>query len=125
MWLVTRSADTDHNRFSIPDCITNQTIERTQEMTPDMTNVVEFIRIRQRIELLIKQIAVSTEQKVIPETNRRFEEATQLLAALTALANNDVQETAVTRLTRQLATLGKKVGSLKGKKRVAKKQLVV
>jgi hypothetical protein len=88
-----------------------------------MTNVGEFIEIRQQIELLTKQISVSAERKVMPESNHRLEEAAQLLATLTAMADNDVQEIAVGRLTRQLAGLGKKVEALKGKKRVVKKQL--
>ncbi len=95
------------------------------EINPEMTNVVEFIRIRQRIELLAKQIAVSTEQKAAAESNHRLDEASQLLVTLTAMANNDIQDIVIGRLTRQLAGLGTKVGALAVKKRVAKKQPVV
>ena len=91
-------------------------------MNPEMTNVVEFIRIRQRIELLAKQIAVSAEQKVIPESNHRLDEASQLLVTLKAMADNDVQEIAIKRLTSLIAHLGVKVGTLTSKKRVVKKQ---
>jgi hypothetical protein len=94
-------------------------------MNPEMTNVVEFIRIRQRIELLAKQIAVSTVQKAAVESSHRLDEASQLLVTLTAMASNDVQEIVIGRLTRQLAGLGTKVGALAGKKRVAKKQPAV
>jgi hypothetical protein len=94
-------------------------------MNPDMTNVVEFIRIRQRIELLAKQIASTTEQKAAAESSHRLNEASQLLVTLTAMADNDVQEIVIGRLTRQLAGLGIKVGALASKKRVAKKQPAV
>jgi hypothetical protein len=93
------------------------------EINPEMTNVVEFIRIRQRIELLAKQIAVSTELKAAAES--RLDEASQLLVTLTAMANNDIQDIVIGRLTRQLAGLGTKVGALAVKKRVAKKQPAV
>ena len=95
------------------------------EINPEMTNVVEFIRIRQRIELLAKQIAVSTELKSAAESNHRLDEASQLLVTLTAMANNDIQDIVIGRLTRQLAGLGTKVGALAVKKRVAKKQPAV
>ena len=94
-------------------------------MTTEMGNVAEFIRIRQRIELLAKQIAVSTEQKSAAESSHRLDEASQLLVTLTAMANNDIQDIVIGRLTRQLAGLGTKVGALAVKKRVAKKQPAV
>jgi hypothetical protein len=97
----------------------------TTEMTSEMTNVVEFIRIRQRIELLAKQIASTTEHKAVADSSQRLDEASKLLVTLTAMANNDVQEIVIGRLTRQLASLGTKVGALAGKKRVAKKQPAV
>jgi hypothetical protein len=90
-----------------------------------MTNVAEFIEIRQRIELLTQQIVVSTERKAVPESSHRLDEAVQLLGTLTAMADNDVQDIAVGRLTRQLNNLGIKVGALTAKKRVVKKQLIV
>jgi hypothetical protein len=40
------------------------------------------------------------------------------------MANNDVQDIVIGRLTRQLASLGIKVGALTSKKRVAKKHPV-
>jgi hypothetical protein len=48
-----------------------------------------------------------------------------LLVTLTAMANNDIQDIVIGRLTRQLAGLGTKVGALAVKKRVAKKQPAV
>jgi len=95
------------------------------EMPTEMTNVVEFIRIRQRIELLAKQIESTTDQKAAAESAVRLDEASQLLATLTAMANNDVQDIVIGRLTRQLGTLRTKVGALAGRKRAAKKQPAV
>jgi len=89
-----------------------------------MNNVAEFIEIRQQIEFLAKQIATLAERKTMPQSKVRLDEATELLVKLTALADNDVQEIAVGRLTRLLATLGTKVGTLTPKKRVVKKQPV-
>jgi hypothetical protein len=94
-------------------------------LTIEMTNVVEFIRIRQRIELLAKQIDFTTKQKAAAESSQRLDEASKLLVTLTAMANNDIQDIVIGRLTRQLASLGIKVGKLPSKKRVAKKQLAV
>jgi inorganic triphosphatase YgiF len=94
-------------------------------LTTEMTNVVEFIRIRQRIELLAKQIDFTTKQKAAAESSQRLDEASKLLVTLTAMANNDIQDIVIGRLTRQLASLGIKVGKLPSKKRVAKKQLAV
>jgi hypothetical protein len=94
-------------------------------LTTEMTNVVEFIRIRQRIELLTKQIDFTTKQKAAAESSNRLEEASKLLVTLTAMANNDIQDIVIGRLTRQLASLEIKVGKLPSKKRVAKKQLAV
>ncbi len=89
-----------------------------------MTNVAEFIEIRQRIELLAKQIALSAERKTVVQSKHSLDEANQLLAKLTAMADNDVQEIAVGRLTRLLTSLGTKVESLTAKPRVSKKQPV-
>lgn len=97
----------------------------TTEVTAEMANVVEFIRIRQHIELLAKQIASTTAQKAAAESIRRLEEATKLLATLADMASNDVQEIVIRRLTRQLVSLGIKARALGGKKRVKSKQPVV
>jgi hypothetical protein len=93
-------------------------------MVTEMVRVVEFIRIRQRIELLAKQIESTTAQKAAAESVSRLEEATKLLVALAAMADNDVQEIAIRRLTRQLFSLGIKVRALAGKKTAMKKLLV-
>jgi hypothetical protein len=87
----------------------------------ESTNVAEFIEIRQHIESLASQIVLSAQQKEMPRSKNKLDEANELLAKLTSMANNDVQEIAVGRLTRQLAGLGVKVDALAAKKRVVKK----
>jgi hypothetical protein len=89
-----------------------------------MNNVAEFIEIRQRIELLAKEITGLFERKTILQSKCKLDEATELLVKLTAIADNDVQQIAVGRLTRLLTTLGTKITALTPKKRVAKKQPV-
>jgi hypothetical protein len=85
-----------------------------------MSNVAEFIEVRQRIEFLAKEIAVLIERKTVPQSKAKLDEASSHLEKLTAMADNDVQHIAVGRLTRLLATLTKKVASQTPKKRVAK-----
>lgn len=93
-------------------------------MTTEMANAVEFITIRQRIELLAKQIDSTTEEKAAAESNHRLDEASKLLVTLAAMARNDRQEIAIERLTRQLADLGTKVGISGGNKRVPRNKLL-
>jgi hypothetical protein len=90
-----------------------------------MNDVAEFVKIRQGIESLAKEIAILVERKTMPQSKARLDEATELLVKLTSIADNDVQEIAVGRLTRLLGHLGTKVVALGPKKRVAKKQPVV
>ena len=90
-----------------------------------MTNVAEFIETRLQIESLVQQIALSAERKAIPQSKQRLDEAARLLETLTAMADNDVQESAVGRLTRELAGLGTKVEKLARKRPVSKKRPTV
>ena len=84
-----------------------------------MSNVAEFIEIRQRIESLAKEIAVLLGRKAMPHSKAKLDEAMGLLEKLAAMPENDVQHIAVGRLTRLLATLSKKVVTQPPKKRVA------
>ena len=90
-----------------------------------MSNVAEFIETRLQIESLVQQIALSAERKAIPQSKKKLDEAVQLLETLRAMADNDVQESAVGRLTSALAGLGTKVEKLERKTPVRKKQAVV
>lgn len=90
-----------------------------------MSNVAKFIEIRQRIELLAEHIVVSGERKVMLESSQKLDKAKKLLAELTDMADNDVQEVVVERLTGLLARLGTKVEASVAKKQVVKKQPAV
>ncbi len=106
--------------MSIPDAVTS-----TYPKDYKMSTVAEFVDVRQQIEALVKQVALLTERKVALDSAQRLEHAGQLLETLKTMADNDVQEICVGRLTRELASLQKKVGSLGSAKRVTKKQPVI
>jgi inorganic triphosphatase YgiF len=86
-----------------------------------MNNVAEFIEVRQQIESLAKEIETLIEQNTMTQSRTRLDETAALLTKLTALADNDVQEIAVGRLTRLLTKLATKVAMLETRKRVVKK----
>jgi hypothetical protein len=86
-----------------------------------MSNVAEFIKIREQIEFLAKEIAVLLEQNTAPQSKPKLDEATALLVNLTNMVDNDVQVIAVGRLTRLLGTLQTKVTARESKRRVIKK----
>lgn len=86
-----------------------------------MGNVAEFIRIREQIESLAKEIPILLEKNTAAAQARLLlEEATGLLANLTSMVDNDVQVTAVGRLTRLLNTLQSKVTATEAKRTVKK-----
>jgi hypothetical protein len=89
-----------------------------------MNNVQDFIKVRQEIEILTKEIDTLIQGKVMPQSKTRFDEATVLLTKLTTMADNDVQHVAVGRLTRLLFKLGTKVGMLNTKTRTARGKAV-
>jgi hypothetical protein len=89
-----------------------------------MATVAEFIEIRQQIESLIGQITAPA-GKGIPGSTQRLGQATQLLATLKGMADNDVQEICVGRLTRVLAKLETKAVAPSSRKRVTKRQPAV
>lgn len=86
-----------------------------------MNDVAEFIKIRQQIESLAKEIPLLVERRTMPESKLRLDEAAELLTKLASIADNDVQEIAVGRLTRLLASLRPKVEALESKRQVVKK----
>jgi hypothetical protein len=86
-----------------------------------MSNVAEFIRIREQIESHAKEISALLELNTTPQPKLMLDEATGLLANLTDMVDNDIQVVAVGRLTRLLGTLQTKVTKMEAKKRPAKK----
>jgi hypothetical protein len=89
-----------------------------------MSNVEEFIKVRQNIESLAVEIDGLVEGKTMPRSKTKLDEAAELLRRLTEMADNDVQHVAVGRLTRLVAKLGMRVGVLGAHKRVVKKHPV-
>jgi hypothetical protein len=86
-----------------------------------VSNVREFVEIRLQIESLASEMAVFIDRKSMPQSQTRLDEAGNLLAKLTAMADNDVQNVAVARLTRLLGNLETKVAKLKPPKKERKK----
>lgn len=86
-----------------------------------MNNVAEFVKVRQGIESLVVEIDALVEGKAMPESKIKLDEAVALLTRLTEMADNDVQQIAVGRLTRALTRLGTRVGALRTSKRPAGK----
>jgi len=88
-----------------------------------MSNVEEFINIRKTIEALITQITADLKEDG-PRSRERLVDAGRHLKELTVMVSNDVQATAVDRLTRQLSTLEARVGAAAAKKSTGRKPSV-
>jgi hypothetical protein len=86
-----------------------------------MSNVAEFISIREQIESHAKEIAELLEQNTIQRGKTLLDDASRLLTILTDMADNDVQVTAVGRLTRLLNNLRVKMIAAEAKQRSPKK----
>lgn len=87
-----------------------------------MSNVAEFIKVREKIESLATEMDALIGRKILPESKIRLDEAGALLTKLTEMADNDVQQVAVVRLTRLLTKLGLRVGALKLPRRATPSQ---
>jgi hypothetical protein len=81
--------------------------------------VKEFVEIRQQIESLANEIAVLVDRKNIPESKTKLLKAAELLEKLKAMADNDVQEAVVTRLTWLLGKTELKISKLKMPKKTS------
>ncbi len=81
-----------------------------------MSNVAEFIEIRENIEALARQITTCLEQVVVQDARQHLEEANKQLEVLKGMVDNDVQVIVSGRLSRQLASLGAKVETMATKR---------
>jgi hypothetical protein len=90
-----------------------------------MATVAEFIAIRQQIESVVDQVTVLTEQRKAFDSSEKLQKAGELLETLKTMADNDVQENCVVRLTTALAGLRSKAKSAPRTKRAAKRQPAV
>lgn len=86
-----------------------------------MSNVADFIKIREQIESRADNIGKLLAQGAVVEPKLMLDQASELLVKLTAMVDNDIQVTAAGRLTRLLGSLRKKVASLEKKKHVPRK----
>lgn len=86
-----------------------------------MNNVAEFIRIREQIESHAKEITALLAQNIMPQSKTMLDDAAGLLVQLTDMVDNDVQVTAVGRLTWLLDSLRAKVGAAEAKRPARKK----
>lgn len=86
-----------------------------------MNDVAEFIRIREQIESHAKDISDLLGKNIVAEPKVLLDQASELLAKLTTMVDNDIQVTAVSRLTRLLDSLRTKAISVEKKKQTGKK----
>jgi hypothetical protein len=87
-----------------------------------MSNVAEFIAVRENIEALVRKVALSVEERAFKDSRRHFDEARKQLEVLEGMVANDVQVIAVGRLTRQLTDLGMKIARSTVKKAAPEKK---
>lgn len=86
-----------------------------------MSTVEEFINIRKSIEALITEITTGLKEDPGPRSRERLDEANRQLTRLAAMISNDVQATAVGRLTGQLRSLESRIETTAAKKSSGRK----
>jgi hypothetical protein len=77
-----------------------------------MATIEEFINIRKSIEALVAQITLCLNQDEAQRSREHLDHANRQLKELAAMVSNDVQTSAVDRLTRQLQGLESKVEAM-------------
>ncbi|MCK5492137.1 MAG: hypothetical protein KAJ14_03395 [Candidatus Omnitrophica bacterium] len=82
---------------------------------------MDFGDMREKIEKLIEEAQKWVGEKSLLESSSRMEEAQNLLSKLKQIAENDVQERAVERLTNELEYLGIKIDEILSKREAGKK----
>jgi len=91
-----------------------------------MTSIAEFIKARESIEELAKEITLLVERKAVQDSRKHLDEAKRQLEVLKTMVANDTQVIVETRLSRLLAGLAAKVEKMETKapvrKRPAKKK---
>lgn len=86
-----------------------------------MTSVAEFIKVRESIEELAKQITMLVERKTVKDARKHLDNANRQLETLKTMVANDTQIIVDSRLTAQLAGLAVKVGKMEAKVPVRKR----
>ena len=80
-----------------------------------MTSIAEFIKARESIEELAKQIILLVEGKAVQDSRKHLDEANRQLQVLKTMVANDTQVIVDTRLSRQLAGLAAKIEKMEAK----------
>ena len=86
-----------------------------------MSTVEEFISMRKSIETVIDQVTLSSKQGMTGSEREQLGRASAQLKELTAMVSNEVQATALDRLTRQLSSLEAKIEAAAAKKSSGRK----
>ncbi|MBP7528828.1 MAG: hypothetical protein KA801_12930 [Syntrophorhabdaceae bacterium] len=80
-----------------------------------MTSIAEFIKVRESIEELAKQITLLVERKTVKDARGHLDNANRQFEILKTMVANDTQKIVESRLSAQLAGLGVKVGKMEAK----------
>jgi hypothetical protein len=83
---------------------------------------MDFRELREKIENLIEEIRIWIDKKSILESSKRLEEAQDLLVRLREVAENDIQERSVLRLTDKLELLAEEIDEILSKREAGKKE---
>lgn len=83
---------------------------------------MDFKELREKIENLIKETEEWISKKSILESSKRVEETQNLLIKLREIAENDVQERSVSRLTDELEYLSEKIDEILSKREAGKQE---
>ncbi len=78
-----------------------------------MTSIEEFIKMRESIEQLAAEIALSIERKDAIESKKRLDTANRQLEVLKTMIANDTQEMVGRRLSAQLEGFGTRIEKMK------------
>lgn len=84
-------------------------------------NKPDFRKLRERIEDLCHQIEKHIEEKSIYDSSEKLEDARRLLITLTNIAENDVQNKSVSRLSNSIEYLATKIDNILSKRETGKK----
>jgi hypothetical protein len=85
-------------------------------------SIGEFIKLRENIESIIVEIESLINRKSIANSYKKLEESNEMLTKLKQLAENEIQNRAVLRLTSELEYLAGQIDKLLSKREAGKKE---
>lgn len=83
---------------------------------------MEFKDLREKIDNLIEEIKKWIQEKSTFESSKRIEEAQNFLTELRKMAENEVQQKSIVRLTNELECLAQEIVEIKSKREAGKKE---